>query len=154
MEEKLPWMCHTEECTNPKEGRTDFCSSCNTASRKAAKFAITATQKRMVQRANQVEKSRQKRPRIAQVSEKRQLQLIVYAKLEKAWLPGKVCAVCGKPAGQVHHMAGRENELLLLVKWWLPLCPEPSECHERITRDSAWAIEKGYSIPRNQIIGE
>lgn len=150
MEGKLAWQCTEPECERPKEGNTDFCSSHNAIARKSLRDSITATQKKDRQKAAQVEKSREKRKKIAQVSDKRQLQLIVYDKLKGPWLKDKICEVCqASPACDVHHRKGREGELLLKVEFWLAAC---RPCHTEITKNSAEAIANGYSLPRNQII--
>lgn len=52
---------------------------------------------------------------------------------------------CSGSTTDVHHMAGRENELLLKKEYWLPVC---RNCHEWITRNSKQAIELGLSISR------
>jgi len=58
----------------------------------------------------------------------------------KAKLPN-----CQKIAVDVHHMAGRANDLLLEEKYWLPVC---RNCHDWITENSAEAIDLGLSISR------
>jgi hypothetical protein len=55
------------------------------------------------------------------------------------------CKICKAPATTVHHKAGRIGELLLDEKKWIALC---LLCHERVTTDSEWAIQNGYSESR------
>jgi hypothetical protein len=55
------------------------------------------------------------------------------------------CAVCGGESNQIHHKQGRIGDLLLDQTKWLAVC---LPCHDRITEDSAWAIENGYSESR------
>jgi hypothetical protein len=55
------------------------------------------------------------------------------------------CKVCGAKATEIHHKQGRIGELLLDKTKWLAVC---SDCHQRITEDSDWAIKNGYSISR------
>jgi len=85
---------------------------------------------------------------IRKVSDKRRSQLYTYAMMKKNFMSKhKTCFVCIRnDATDVHHMKGRENELLLDIKFWLPVC---RECHRKITDDSAWAIREGYSLKRN-----
>ncbi len=80
------------------------------------------------------------------ISVKRQKQQQEYSKLRVEYLEGKVCEVCYNIAAtEVHHKMGRSGELLNEVKYWLPIC---RKCHEKVTIDSKWAIENGYSIKR------
>lgn len=95
------------------------------------------------------EKTPKKKPkRIKQVSEKRKHELGVYKILRKVKLEEEpVCQVCkASKATQCHHIAGRRGKML--VKWTnlLAVC---AECHHRLTVDSKWAIENGYSENRN-----
>lgn len=149
MSDKLAWQCDEPECDRAREGNTSKCASHGAMARKASKMRQVQSEKQAAQKATQREKSREKRPRINSVSDKRQLQLITYNKLKEVWIKGKICACCKTaPAIDCHHQKGREGELLLLVEFWLPVC---RPCHEMITKDSAFAISQGYSISRNQI---
>lgn len=87
-----------------------------------------------------------KRTKIANVSDKRKEQNTAYSVARLTWIIGKKCACCGDTASEVHHMKGRENDLLMEKKYWLPTC---SGCHRLITDDSAWAIAHGYSLRRS-----
>jgi len=86
-----------------------------------------------------------KRTAIAKQSPKRQEQNLEYSGERNAWIEGKLCVCCGEPATEVHHAAGRTNDLLLEKKYWKPVC---RPCHVLITEDSAWAIQNGWSLPR------
>jgi hypothetical protein len=88
-----------------------------------------------------------KRP-IKKVSDKMKSLLQLYNKLRVPWMKYKKCKVCKKKdAEDVHHMRGRTGPLLLDTTWWLPVC---RECHRKITDDSMWAIQNGYSYHRNK----
>ncbi len=85
---------------------------------------------------------------IKKVSEKRANQNQVYARLRVEYLEAyPACEVvdCHNKSTQIHHMAGRENEKLTDTDKFLAVC---GACHERITIDSKWAIENGYSYQR------
>jgi hypothetical protein len=83
----------------------------------------------------------------------------IYVPKAQKFLVGKRCAVYpNQKATQVHHMYSRSiNEFadawaadhnmpyLLDDRFWLPVC---QEAHEKITRDSKWAWENGYSFKR------
>lgn len=81
------------------------------------------------------------------VAKKRAKQLTKYSKLRIKFLEeNPICCVCRENlATEVHHAEGKENELLLKVESFRPIC---RPCHTRITEHSAEAIEKGYSILR------
>lgn len=86
---------------------------------------------------------------VKKVTEKRSKQNQEYAKLRKEYLEVyPVCEVveCHNKAKEIHHMAGREGDKLTDPDNFLAVCPS---CHHKITVDSAWAIEQGYSILRS-----
>lgn len=86
---------------------------------------------------------------IKKVSQKRATENQQYLKLRKDYLEAyPVCEVveCHRKSSQIHHMQGRENDLLCDVNNFLAVC---DVCHQRITVDSKWAIEQGYSILRS-----
>jgi hypothetical protein len=101
-------------------------------------------------------KKRRGRGMIPMMSKARKDMLAIYFQLRKPWLAlpeNQACACreelgCCKPGTklEVHHMAGRNNKLLIDTRWWLPVC---RTAHRKITDDSAWAIEQGYSVKRN-----
>lgn len=119
---------------NPIENHdTGECASCGAARRKEER------------RASQVKVVKP----IRKVAPKRAAQMREYYKLEKQYLECHPCCEvveCHRKSNQVHHMAGRQNEDLLNVDLFFACC---SDCHEKITRDSAWAIKMGYSILRS-----
>lgn len=90
--------------------------------------------------------------KIKRESSKRAKQNRQYAKEVKPWkeenseckarLPG-----CTGRTKHAHHMMGKENHLLLIKKYWLPVCPP---CHDKITlMPIEQAIEQGLSLRRN-----
>lgn len=83
------------------------------------------------------------------VSPKRAKENQEYLKLRDEYLIAyPACEVedCHNRATSIHHMKGRENNLLLDVKYFLAVC---QDCHTKITTDSAWAIENNYSYLRS-----
>lgn len=85
---------------------------------------------------------------IAKQSKKMIERLDKYAERRRVFLNDRpVCEVCkrNKPK-DVHHKQGRTGALLLDESKWLAVC---RPCHNRITVDSKWAIENGYSLNRN-----
>lgn len=86
-----------------------------------------------------------KRTPIKKISDKRKKQLSEYKKKRDAYLLRfKQCQVsdCKKPSSEVHHIKGRENDLLLEELYWMAVC---RMCHQRIDNDPNWARENGYS---------
>jgi hypothetical protein len=82
-------------------------------------------------------------------------QLRVYAKRVKQWLrEHSHCAACakldmyrpGRPiiklASECHHIRGRNGELLLDERYWLPVC---RKCHDWITLHGREARALGLS---------
>ena len=102
------------------------------------------------ERRKPVKEVKVKKP-VKKVSDKMKDLLKLYDKLRIPWIKGKKCKVagCKNDADQVHHQRGRTGPLLLDTTWWLPVC---GNCHRRITDDSNWAIENGYSYSRNEKI--
>jgi hypothetical protein len=94
-----------------------------------------------------------KRIPISPTSDKREKQTRAYNVLVaifkrdnpvcKAQLPG----VCTGKTEDNHHMKGKENELLLDSRYWLPVC---RACHDWIGINSQQAIEMGLSISRHK----
>ena len=91
---------------------------------------------------------------IKKASKKRQEQLNKYYPLREKFLKErnlcelKVDDKCTVIATEVHHEIGKENELLLEVKFWKAGC---RHCHHIITEKSKEAIENGQSISRHKI---
>jgi hypothetical protein len=97
---------------------------------------------------------------IKKISDKKRTEVEQYSVLRESFLLRKWCAVHGNPCipTQVHHQKGREGfcddiarhkgiPALLDIRYWIPVCPQ---AHEQITKDSTWAISKGYSFLRTQ----
>lgn len=92
-----------------------------------------------------------KKKRIKQNSKKRARQLRKYTKLRKVFLEEHTeCEIpvegCTTTATEVHHAAGRENELLLDVKGYKAAC---NNCHRVATDKSKEAIADGRSKSRH-----
>lgn len=144
-----------EGCENQTEGRTSFCATHNHAQRKAERelskkiTKIEATQAKLKGR----------KTLIKPVSDKMAEALRVYSQMKKGWLDGKMCAVFPHlKATQVHHSRGkvgyydqmaRDNDIPLLIddRFWLAVS---SEGHRKITDDSKFAIENGFSFLRTE----
>jgi hypothetical protein len=85
---------------------------------------------------------------IAKVSEKKKQGLKEYKKVRADYLTAHpVCQVdgCRRFASEIHHRAGRAGDLLCDASHFLAVC---RTCHQKITINSAWAFEKGYSESR------
>lgn len=78
------------------------------------------------------------------ISKRRKLELAAYAKLKILWLPGKTCVLCGHKDVDVHHAAGRNGIMLLLVQFWYPLCRAD---HSRLGDNMAEARRLGILCP-------
>lgn len=93
-------------------------------------------------------KSKVKKP-IKKVIDKRKRELAIYDKLKKVYMEENPnCEVCKvNKSKDLHHRAGRKGSWL--TKWsnFLAVC---RPCHRKITDDSLWAIENGYSEYRNR----
>jgi hypothetical protein len=84
-------------------------------------------------------------------SPKRQTQEDTYNKRAREWkvehpyceivIPG----ICTHRTHDVHHMKGREGDLLLDERYWKAGC---RKCHEWVTVHAAEAISLGHSLPR------
>ena len=84
-------------------------------------------------------------------SPKRESQETRYNKRAKEWkqehpyceivIPG----ICTHHTHDVHHMKGRESDLLLNERYWKATC---RTCHNWVTVNSAEAISLGHSLPR------
>lgn len=87
---------------------------------------------------------------IKKVAEKRKYSLTQYYADRAVFLKSRpLCEVglscCKKKATEIHHAAGRENHLLNLQAYWVPIC---RPCHTWITEHSKEAIEMGFSVRR------
>ena len=97
-------------------------------------------------------KKEKKRTYIKKVSDKRKGRLVIYKELRAVFMKSHpICeaalAGCTKTATDVHHMMGRENELLNMTCYWLAVC---RSCHDKLTIDSKMAIEKGLSLSKHK----
>lgn len=144
-------ICHYPECENYCEGTTDYCASHNYEQRRSAKDAIKLTKQQERKKAQRLAGMKERRTPIKKASEKRADQLALYSIILRKWLPGKKCVRCGKDAECNHHKKGRENEMLLIVKFWLPTC---LECHRWIELHPVEAKELGWSLSRTKKEGE
>lgn len=125
--------CSWSDCTSMVEGRTEYCATHGHLIRKQERESL---------------KVKVVKP-IRKVSVKRSSEEKEYQKLRKEYLEAySVCEVveCHRKSVQIHHMQGRTNDLLCDVNNFLAVC---DVCHQRITVDSKWAIENGYSILRS-----
>lgn len=121
-------------CNSFKTERNGYCATYNADQRKAERQAIK-------------DASKVKKP-IAKRTPKRAAEEVQYRKLCREYLdchPSCEVVECHRKSTQVHHMQTRTNDNLLNVDMFLAVC---YDCHEKITRDSKWAIENGYSYPR------
>lgn len=132
---KLPWQCSIEQCENPKTMGLNVCESHRLQALRAARKSA---------------REPKHKAKIKKVSAKRQAQLIEYERRRKKFMAEhNKCEVafCRRKSEHVHHQKGREGMLLLDERFWMAVC---AEHHEKITRDSRWAIDNHYSYPRNQ----
>jgi hypothetical protein len=116
-------ICNHEGCDNPRWAR-GFCKFHDT------KVPIVKEKKAYS---------------IPKFSEKKKQELVKYKRVRDKFMTGKVCAVCGKDATDLHHMKGRIGELLVDVTCFLAVC---RPCHQKIEDNPAWAKENGYSFDR------
>lgn len=126
-------FCHSANCDNPKEGTSNFCASCNREARKAARLASLEPKKR--------------KP-IKKVADKRAKQLTQYSRLKAQYIAiHQICEClgCFKPSVDIHHMVGRENEMLLDVNYFKAVC---RDCHTTIELNPNWSKANGYSFDR------
>lgn len=127
------WVDEDGACDHMVEGNTDYCGSHNAAMRKAERESF----------------KEKKVYKIPKQTKKRAAQTREYIKLEREYLECHPCCEvrdCYSKSTEVHHMAGRENDKLVDVNFFMAVC---NPCHTKITIDSAWAIEQGYSVKRS-----
>lgn len=123
------------ECGRIAE-RNGKCATCNFEARKAERQA-----------------GKEKKPirKIKPMSDKRATQNAQYLKLRKQYLEAYPCCEvreCHKKSTEIHHQAGREGERLLDTNYFLAVCHDH---HHKITVDSQWAINEGYSVLRTTV---
>ncbi len=129
----MSYTCVNYGCSNQVENYdTGLCASCAHAQRKSER------QSKKVKIITPVKK----------ITAKRSAQNQEYLKLRKEYMEAfPACEVedCHNKSKELHHKKGREGDLLTDTNYFMAVCPG---CHQRITTDSAWAIEKGYSYSR------
>lgn len=125
---------------------TGLCASCGAASRQAERKAQKDHQRKQDQKP------------MRKVSKKRQKENGKYLAEAMLFLRGKQCAVFPHlKATEVHHVRGRGGyndewardrgiTRLMDKREWLPVS---SEGHRKITEDSSFAFEKGFSKLRS-----
>jgi len=124
-------MTECPTCGSNKVERNGYCGSCNRDMRKAESTKV-----------------KEKKP-IKKVSAKRAVENQEYARLRRDYLEVfPVCEVveCHRKSTQIHHMAGRANDLLNDVNFFLAVC---DICHQRIHAEPIWAEDNGYIIKRS-----
>lgn len=116
-------LCRVEGCGKPLENRDNgLCASHNKALRQVVKVPLK------------------------KVSDKLQKKLTSYKEASRQFLMGKRCAVFPTLAAQeVHHMAGRSNEMLMDKKYWLAVSRKG---HIEIEMNPKLAKEKGWTVSR------
>lgn len=134
---KPHFLCEMADCDRVKEGLGAYCATHAHGLRRLA---------RDLSKPEKAPKPLKRTP-VKKVSDKRSGQNLEYSGERNAWIEGKRCVACGDPATEVHHAAGRSNDLLLEKKYWKPVC---HGCHVLITNDTEWAVKNGYSVYRNQ----
>lgn len=119
----MPLECKVPGCGKRTEGTTGLCGSHNKALRKI----ITTP--------------------IKKVGDKLKKDLDAYTEAKRVYLQKNPrCAVYpSQRATDVHHMAGRTGKMLMEQKYWLPVC---RTAHVKITNDSKWARDNGYTLTR------
>lgn len=88
-----------------------------------------------------------KRTPLRKVSKKAQLRHYYYTVARRKYLVNHVkCEVCQvRVAHEIHHKKGRCGIRLCDDRYFLAVC---LCCHEKITFNPKWAMEKGYSLDR------
>lgn len=126
-------LCHTAGCSNYREGNTPYCASCNHRQRKEAR-TLSAPVKLNA--------------KIKPVADKRAKELSKYSRLKAQYIAiHQICENigCNQQATTIHHMAGRENEMLLDVNYFKALC---FDCHRKVEENPHWAKENKLSESR------
>lgn len=95
------------------------------------------------------ERAAPKKPKpLKRVSVKRAGQNAEYSVMREKFLKeNPLCMNCGDQATELHHAAGRTNDLLLDRQYFRALC---HGCHEMATLDTEWAVKMGISVYRNK----
>lgn len=119
-------------CGNICEGTTKYCASCNFENRKLARQA----------RKTKVVVA------VKKITAKRAAETVNYIKLKREYLEAYPCCEvqdCHLKSVDVHHKSGRANDDLTNADDFMAVCRGH---HERITADTKWAKENGYSYDR------
>lgn len=135
---KLPWQCEYKDCELKKEGKLPYCGSHNAMFRREAR-----KDKQPKPSVRPLQKSY-----IRKVSEKRKSQNDEYSVLREKFLKeNPICKACEtSPSTAIHHLKGRENDLLNEIQYWMPVC---NICHNEIHANPEWARQHGYLILRS-----
>lgn len=121
-------------CGTLKVERNGYCATCNFTARKEEREASKPV--------------KEKKP-IKKVTAKRAIQNKEYLRLNREYLEQyPVCEVveCHYKSNQVHHMCGREGELLTNVDFFLAVC---QDCHDKIHDNPEWSRSQGYLLTRS-----
>jgi len=131
--------------------------SCEATANKSRFHKKMDVETREKQLAALKEKQKEPRPAIAKISGKQARAVSQYSRIKADWIKGKRCAVFPElEATEVHHKQGkvgyaddwaRENEIPLLidVRFWLPVSWKG---HRKITDESQWAFDMGFTLLR------
>lgn len=91
---------------------------------------------------------------IRKVSKNQETRLSKYFRKRKIFFSkpeNKLCRIqltgCTRIATELHHGKGKEGDLLLDERWWIPAC---ANCHRKVTDESKKAIEEGNSYSRHK----
>lgn len=108
------------------------------------------------------EKKEKEKPKpIPKKSKKQAEEDAKYSAMAKEWLEGRICECCWEvDAEQVHHAKGRkgyadkwamEKGITLLHddRYWKALC---GICHDKVERHPKYAMERGLTLTRTDII--
>lgn len=145
-------------CSCGNFSQNPICSSCLHALAKAEKAEQKANSKKLKDIEKHKIRNAKPKKAIKKVSDKRKAENPIYSERRKIFLEGKMCAVFPHlKADQVHHKAGRRGYVdqyaydngitaFLDERYWLPVSEEG---HIKITADSVWAIDMGFSIVRS-----
>lgn len=83
---------------------------------------------------------------IRKVSKKRADRLRIYTVQRASFLKNKICPITGRPATEIHHTKGRDNDMLNDIRYWLAVTREG---HIWIHANPKEAEEKGYIVKRS-----
>ncbi len=132
-----------------------YCATHAALMRKAERQGVKDAEKHQ----KKMELAKKGKTSINPISPKQLERMRQYSKDRALWLPGKKCAVFPeKNAVECHHRKGREgyadtwardNGVWLLndQRFWLAVSHEG---HLKITNNSAWAEEQGFTIKRSK----